>query len=207
MRMLDGFNSGLLTFNKILWAGNEFGSVVGNIKLDDIRTGIEKRTNLDKIKTTENIIQKDSEENKRNIIEKVERPLNEKIEIKSEHKEEAKTFDDITEKINQTHKIEDLLKSIPKSEKLTNPQEIKKVDNNKVENSSNPKIQSDQITNEVTEEEKSNEKFLIKSDKVKFNPKESRIPVSSLSRAMNFGMLGASIIGNTMSQVFKDKVI
>jgi hypothetical protein len=50
------------------------------------------------------------------------------------------------------------------------------------------------------------EPFLIKSDKLKFVAKSSRIPVTSFSRAMNMGMLGISLLGNSLSQAFIDKV-
>jgi aarF domain-containing kinase len=48
--------------------------------------------------------------------------------------------------------------------------------------------------------------FLIKSDKIKFVGKHSKIPVSSFARAMNFGLLGISMVGSTFSHMLYDKV-
>jgi hypothetical protein len=74
-----------------------------------------------------------------------------------------------------------------------------------------PKVEVQKVETKPTEaivpEEIKEEPFLIKSDKLKFHGKSSRIPVSSFSRAVNFGMLGVSLLGNTLSQKFIDKVI
>lgn len=51
-----------------------------------------------------------------------------------------------------------------------------------------------------------NEPIIIRSDKIKFVGKQTKLPVSSFSRALNFGMLGASIITNTIGNVIVDKV-
>lgn len=48
--------------------------------------------------------------------------------------------------------------------------------------------------------------ILIKSDKIKFVGKQTKLPVSSFSRALNFGVLGASILTNTLGNVLIDKV-
>jgi hypothetical protein len=63
-----------------------------------------------------------------------------------------------------------------------------------------------QLNKESETETIKDEPFLIKSDKLKFHGKSSRIPVTSFSRAMNMGMLGISLLGNTLSQAFIDKV-
>jgi hypothetical protein len=60
--------------------------------------------------------------------------------------------------------------------------------------------------NNADNEERRDEPFLIKSDKLKFTGKQSRIPVSSFSRAMNFGFMGVSMLGNTLTQAIIDKV-
>jgi aarF domain-containing kinase len=52
---------------------------------------------------------------------------------------------------------------------------------------------------------KEEESYLIKSDKV-FIGKASKIPTTSFSRAMNFGLLGASLLTNSLSMMVKDKV-
>jgi len=50
------------------------------------------------------------------------------------------------------------------------------------------------------------EPIIIRSDKIKFVGKQTKLPVSSFSRALNFGMLGASILTNTIGNVIVDKV-
>ena len=46
------YNEEIITINKILWAGNEFGGV-GNIKLEEIRVEIEKNNTVENVKNTE----------------------------------------------------------------------------------------------------------------------------------------------------------
>jgi hypothetical protein len=46
----------------------------------------------------------------------------------------------------------------------------------------------------------------MKSDKLKFDGKETKLPVSPFSRAMNVGYLGASIVTSSIGNVLLDKV-
>lgn len=50
------------------------------------------------------------------------------------------------------------------------------------------------------------EPAFFKSDKLKFVGKQTKLPVSPMSRAFNFGFLGASIISNSIGNVIYDKV-
>ncbi len=54
---------------------------------------------------------------------------------------------------------------------------------------------------------KTEDSFLIKSDKLTFVGKQSRIPVSPMSRALNFGVLGVTMIGSGLTNMVIDKVI
>jgi hypothetical protein len=215
MKILDGFNTGLLTLNKIMFAGNEFGGVVGNIKLDDIKIKIDRDKAAAEKKSRENFKQV-----KHNLKQQI--PSIKVQQIKDENKitpsePQSHFTKNISDKINSTHKIENLLRNdfqkseekLPNSKNNPISESVGKLENEIVIGLKDEKVKDNQIIDNLDKESQDDlidDKLLLKSDKVKFNPKQSRIPVSSFSRALNVGMLGASMIGNTMTQVLKDKV-
>ncbi len=75
-----------------------------------------------------------------------------------------------------------------------------------IEEPNNKNINEDLNKNLINKKDEYKESIIIKSDKVKFVGKQTKLPVSSFSRAVNFGMLGASILTNTIGNVIVDKV-
>jgi len=51
-----------------------------------------------------------------------------------------------------------------------------------------------------------NDFFFMRQDRPKFSAQERYVPSSSAQRAIHFGMLGARLIGGTMSEAIKQKV-
>lgn len=68
------------------------------------------------------------------------------------------------------------------------------------------KIDIPKVNGEDKLDVKNGESFLIKTDKLNFVGKHSRIPVSPMSRAFNFGILGVAMIGSGITNMMIDKV-
>jgi hypothetical protein len=202
LKLLDNAHSGLLTLNKLLISSNNFQGVCTNILIDEMR-------------------RKDKKENIKKGIK-----IEEKIKTSSPH-EEIKKEEVIELKKSSTTKItpeETTVKiniKTPEKEKIfsINTESIKPISNNEnqsietefkekenlIKQTSN--ILNNTNTISINNDDKSTvDPFLIRSDKLHFTGKPSKIPVSSFSRALNFGFLGISMIGSGITNMVIDKV-
>lgn len=199
--LLDSAISGLLTVNRVVSARNNFNGVHNtNIFIEEIRR-----------KNSEDKLKKDTkEEDKLKEYLKVDKDENQFYfkdkfaDIKSEEKIQV-------EKPNPTQKMEFNDDQSSTKFKEPNLNDLSKQTNSGEAERIIPRQDIDlkiDIKEEIinqTEEQKE-DPFLIKSDKLKFAGKQTKIPVTAFSRMMNFGMLGASLISNTLTQMAIDRV-
>jgi aarF domain-containing kinase len=154
LKVVDNFNIGVLTINRILTSNNSFNGIENtNIFIEEIIKSC--KTKNEKLKQNSN----DETKIQTNIT-----PQNEHVVKENEN--------------------------IPKQE-IIYKKDLKKA--------------SDINSNEI-KPQKEDDSFLIKTDRLKFVGKASKIPTSSISRAINFGFLGASLFTNSLSMMVMDKI-
>lgn len=177
IKALDNLQSGFLTINKILVSSNNFKGVHSNILIDEY---------LQKAKT--------------NNETRIDNKIN-KHQMTSDCNQKQKDFVK-TESIHTTKPLKKIIEPTPKIN-IINDLKLEKVQEVEEANMEFPQINNEQRHNT---NEKSDDSFLIKSDKLNFVGKQSRIPVTPMSRALNFGVLGVTMIGSGLTSMVIDKV-
>ncbi len=194
LKLMDGVNTGLLTINRIFTSGYYCGGINNTSLFVDGLQGSEGKKIF---KSNKNYHFEHQSESKisTDLKNTKDSHINNTSEEKFENLENSnKTFSKGENKLNDTENFKE-------KENYANQKDHKKLSEDTINISLKNEIS---MTNEIVEN--SNESFLIKTDKTKFIGKPSKIPTTSFSRALNFGILGASLLTNSFTLMMKDKV-